>query len=240
LKALEADADYKRFVSNAVGIPIAELATCWSGLRTVTYAIPEWVMGESRANFPLKPTDLPRLAYSLAPRIAKIPGGAVASLRARVAEYYVSNYLEAKLIQYKRFSPLRSVIEDTLRAAHLPFRYVERYPSAFVDRATAQGRKLNVRTGKTAVLECRGAIINWQSAHDSHTNDKRKELCGRAVAVRYTWDPAKRVFVPRPHVEKTILVVDGTWCQEDLSALAAAGWDEVLYPDELERLPAIV
>jgi hypothetical protein len=35
-----------------------------------------------------------------------------------------------------------------------------------------------------------------------------------------------------------VLIVDGTWCQDDLDALAVAGWDGIYYPDELERLVA--
>jgi hypothetical protein len=79
-------------------------------------------------------------------------------------------------------------------------------------------------------------LINWQSAHHSHTNDKKKELCGRAVALRYSWDSKTNTFIPRPGIKKLILVLDGTWKQGDLDALVRAGWDEIFYPDEMDKL----
>jgi hypothetical protein len=33
-----------------------------------------------------------------------------------------------------------------------------------------------------------------------------------------------------------ILIVDGTWRQDDLEVLANAGWDEIYYPDEINRV----
>jgi len=77
-------------------------------------------------------------------------------------------------------------------------------------------------------------LINWQSAHDSHTNDKKKELCGRAAGLRYHWNG--KSFVRRPGVEKLLLLLDGTWCDEDLKALLQSGWDDVFYPDEIDKL----
>jgi len=35
-------------------------------------------------------------------------------------------------------------------------------------------------------------------------------------------------------------IEDGTWTQKDLNALVAAGWDEIYYPDELDKLKASV
>ena len=35
-------------------------------------------------------------------------------------------------------------------------------------------------------------------------------------------------------------VVDVTWRQPDLDALVRVGWDEISYPDQLDKLPAAV
>lgn len=35
-------------------------------------------------------------------------------------------------------------------------------------------------------------------------------------------------------------IADGTWTQKDLNALVAAGWDEIYYPDEIDKLKASV
>jgi hypothetical protein len=34
--------------------------------------------------------------------------------------------------------------------------------------------------------------------------------------------------------------VDGTWKQSDLEALSRAGWDEIFYPDEIEKVVAAI
>ena len=41
-------------------------------------------------------------------------------------------------------------------------------------------------------------------------------------------------------MDKLILVVDGTWQQSDLDALVRAGWDEIFYPDEMEKLATAI
>jgi len=33
-----------------------------------------------------------------------------------------------------------------------------------------------------------------------------------------------------------ILLLDGTWRQKDIDALVSAGWDEIYYPDEIDKL----
>ena len=44
----------------------------------------------------------------------------------------------------------------------------------------------------------------------------------------------------RPGIEKLILVLDGTWRQNDLDSLLRAGWDEIFYPDEMDELAKAV
>jgi hypothetical protein len=83
-------------------------------------------------------------------------------------------------------------------------------------------------------MEANRSFIKWQSAHGSHTNDKKKELSGRAIGLRYHWSGSE--FVRRPGLRKMILVLDGTWKQADLNALLRAGWDEIFYPDEMDQL----
>ena len=37
-----------------------------------------------------------------------------------------------------------------------------------------------------------------------------------------------------------MLLLDGTWTQKDLDTLVRAGWDEIYYPDEIDKLKASV
>ena len=132
--------------------------------------------------------------------------------------------IEAKLVTYKMYEPLLELIKlsvPNVRSASLP--------SCFREACASSGR-----SGNSGLAMAGNTLINWQSAHGSHTNDKKKELCGRAIGLRYHWNG--KGFVRRPSVRKMILVVDGTWKQADLAALLRAGWDEIFYPDEMDQL----
>ena len=139
---------------------------------------------------------------------------------------YFNNLIEAKLCTYRMFEPLRLLIEGSLSGIKK-----DAVRSCFGEKA-----ELPAQATKTTILRKGKTLINWQSCHGSHTNDKKKELCGRAVALRYSWDATTKKFIKRPGVEKLLLVVDGTWRREDLLALARAGWDEIFYPDEMDKL----
>jgi hypothetical protein len=108
---------------------------------------------------------------------------------------------------------------------------LEKIRSCFGEKAELPGQAT-----KTTVLRKGKTLINWQSVSDAGRDHKKKELCGRAVALRYSWDATNKKFIKRPLVEKLLLVVDGTWRREDLLALARAGWDEIFYPDEMDKL----
>jgi hypothetical protein len=100
--------------------------------------------------------------------------------------------------------------------------------------AEAAGEDVREDSGGIQLLRVGSTLINWQSAHGSHTNDKKKELSGRAIGLRFTWSNGR--FMRRPNVDKLILVLDGTWRHEDLKALLRAGWDEIFFPDEMDKL----
>lgn len=82
-------------------------------------------------------------------------------------------------------------------------------------------------------------LIKWQTAF-ANPRDKRKELCGRAIGLRYSWDEEKQRFTPRKNIRKMILLLDGTWEQCDIDALIRSGWDEIFYPDEIDKLRSAI
>ena len=234
LQRAETDPGYRKFVARSVGVPEGELDDDWSGYRTVTYALPEWIMGNSRQNFPLRATDLPRTAYVFAPHVANVDPSKLAQLKSQITEFYIANYLEAKLIQYRNFDPLRDLVEAALTRARLPYKVVERFPSAFVERALAAGARLNVRTGCTEVVQTSSTLVAWQSISEQGRDHKTKELIGRAYAVAHTWDGER--FVPRSGVRRLCLLLDGEVDAADITALIRGGWDDVVYPDEMDKL----
>ena len=137
-------------------------------------------------------------------------------------DVYISTYLEAKLAAHRSLDPVGVIVLGALGGSK------SRVVTCFAERIGT------ARSGKTECLVVRNTIIKWQSAHGSHTNDKRKELCGRAIGLKYHWDGTD--FVPRAGVKKMVLVLDGSWEQGDINALLQAGWDDIFFPDEIDRL----
>ena len=57
-----------------------------------------------------------------------------------------------------------------------------------------------------------------------------------ATGLRYSWNNEKGEFEKRTGVEKLILLLDGNWKQHHLDFLLNSGWDEIFYPDEIDKL----
>jgi len=94
--------------------------------------------------------------------------------------------------------------------------------------------------GRTNVYRAADTIIWYKAAHVGHQTDKKKELQSTVASWWQTWDSIKQMFVPTKDFKKTILVIDGDWEEEDLKLMHAFGWDEFLYPDELDKLPHLI
>ena len=168
------------------------------------------------------------VAEVLAEHLCSFTAAAIQNLATEIQERYIAKELTAVLLTHRGFDPIGALVKSRPELVHA---IDVRIQSCFAERAALGGSGAS-----TGVVIAKTTLINWQSAHDSHTNDKRKELCGRAVSLRYTWDASKACFVARPGVKKLVLIVDGTWTQDDLDALAKAGWDEILYPDQMDKL----
>lgn len=138
----------------------------------------------------------------------------------------IDTIINAKLCSYSGFDPLGELLEAAIPGlTHIRLR------ACYAEAASLRGSVAVIQLGKS-----KSTLINWQSATDDGKDHKVKELCGRAAALRYTWDESAKEFVQRPGVKKLCLVVDGSWTQSDLDTLALAGWDEIFYPDEMAKL----
>ena len=135
-----------------------------------------------------------------------------------------------KLLTHQDFEPLPALIETACGST------VARTsaPSVMAELAgmTVQD------AGRMPVFAFYRGLIFWQSAHGSHVNDKRKELCGRARALKYTKTGSG--FWRRNSAQRMLLVLDGEWRDKDLKVLYESGWDEIFYPDEMDALVASV
>jgi hypothetical protein len=153
--------------------------------------------------------------------------------REAIRQQYVSKELEVGLLTHPGFDPVRALLLEALQNAGLEAKPLT-VQSAFAERATAEGAEIDGRSSATSLLKAHSAYLCWQSAHDSHTNDKKKEICGRVAGLRHHWNGTS--FVRRPGVDQLIVVLDGTWKDDDIRALLQSGWDDVYYPDEMDRV----
>ena len=108
--------------------------------------------------------------------------------------------------------------------------------TAFVGSAAAG---VNVEVPYVLTLQdSRRVLIHRVNANDGHAADKRKEFSSKIRSIRY--QQKGNAFVPRADVAATVLVIDGKWIPESnedplshIRMLTVAGWDYVVYPDQL-------
>ncbi len=208
----------------------------WLAKHTLGLGLTDWHSSPSKQNFAFTEDDLARVSDALCRRLSKANAPKPARDTGRMTEALVQTVLEAKLLTYRNFKPFQTLLERELKKSGLATSLEVAVRACFAEAASAAGANLDPRSSGTTVMRVKNSLINWQAAHDSHTNDKRKELCGRAPALRYSWNATTGRYVSRPNTDKLLLIVDGTWGQNDLDALARAGWDEIFYPDEMDKL----
>ena len=169
-------------------------------------------------------------AFVLASEFSAVSEKKLAGLESDLTETWRSSTFEARLLTHRSFDSLLLLIRQ-----ECPAMVVIREKACF-----AQAAQLGGLSGDIQVARINNTLINWQSASDAGRDHKKKELCGRAVGLRYSWDTKTKTFIKRPGLDKLILVVDGTWRQSDLDALVQSGWDEIFYPDEMDKLAAAI
>lgn len=188
----------------------------------------DWTTRSNRTQVPDEVIQC--VADVLSDKFSKLGREKVTHLSNSLVASYIHNLLEAKLCTYRLFEPLFQLL-----AKHIEHIEKKKIRTCFAEKAGISGA-----AGQTTVAIANHTAIKWQTATDAGKDHKRKELCGRAVGLRYTWDATENTFKPRPEVQKLVLLLDGTWTQKDLDALIKAGWDEIYYPDEIDKLKAAI
>lgn len=186
------------------------------------FVLPDWV--HRRGNKSFSPEELLQVTTILSERLVKISFARAKAILSEMAEANATHILEAKVIPYRMFDPIGKLLESNIPG----------FKETQVDVCFREASGVRGQAGRMVIGKAKHTLINWQSCTDSGRDHKKKELCGRAVGLRYHWNGT--AFVPRPGVNKLILVLDGTWKDEDIQALVRAGWDEIYYPDEMDRL----
>lgn len=178
----------------------------------------------------LLPDAIAALAGVLAAQLARLSPRRAAELAARVTSTSLEGILEGRVLFNPRFEPLRWLLEERIGPLEVPetvpcpdwlheyFRSPCLFPAESFHRLDGLWLRAVTLTGAAIPA-------------------KRDELAATARGVRYQYLPEQNVFVRRPGIRRLALVVDGGLSQGDVEVLARAGWDPILYPDELDQLP---
>jgi hypothetical protein len=202
--------------------PTGGVPRIWAG----GFVLSDWA--HRRRADQLTTRELEMIATVLSARIKEIGARRLSSLCSEMASANATHILEAKVIPYRMFDPIGVLLHSEIAD----------FEEIRIDVCFREAAGIAGQAGRMVVGKAQKTLINWQSAHDTHTNDKKKELCGRGVGLRYHWNGSS--FMRRPGVDKLILVLDGTWRDEDIQALVRAGWDEIYFPDEMDRIAKAV
>jgi hypothetical protein len=204
----------------------------WRMGRTIWLGLADWSNGPSAQNFRLYDDDLARVVDALCRRLSLVDPN---SLRGRMQELQrvqFTSTFDGKVMSHQ-FDPLRSLVLESLKGNGLP-RTECSLSSCFADRVRHGIATIDPRTAGTSVIVSKQTAIASQTMTKQGRDHKRKEFASRAVSIRYAW--SEKGFIPRPGINKLILVLDGEIGTRELDVLRTSGWDDILYPEEMEKL----
>jgi hypothetical protein len=121
---------------------------------------------------------------------------------------------------------------------HFPRAVKKRIPSGLVEygRHTGKDNALTPNDLSTEGIVIGKTFVKWQSAYgQENSKHKMSELRGRHAQLCFEFSH-EGTFVPRRSVEKTLLIIDGTWTAEEIRLLGESGWDKIVYADELQEI----
>jgi hypothetical protein len=187
----------------------------------------DWVSGLAKAE--LAPWQILLVSIILARRIEMLSGSVSAAI-AHLPDFIRRTTYEDRIAPYRFFEPIPALIMLYLNRAMVANRLDERHPTLVSDSSPS-----NRGAGTTAVLVLGSTLVHWKSAHDSHTSDKTKELCGRAFALKHRAGHGG-IIVPAPGIRTLALVLDGDFSANDVSHLRRSGWDHIVGSQDIEKL----
>jgi hypothetical protein len=209
--------------------------------RTIEYGLRDFLYGEARTNFNIYRSELAIIAFVLSQRLAEQVGStAPRGVGRQARDFFVADTIETKLLSHPSFQPIKLLITNELQKRRMKFTDIPYFPSPLRGLAVADGIKVNIRAGSTNVLRVNSTLIRWISVSDAGKVHKTKEFCGRAWGFRACVNEITGYVAPSDWLRKTILAVDGTFTADDLSLLIRCGWDEIYYPDEMDKLAAAI
>jgi hypothetical protein len=167
----------------------------------------------------------------LAEKLQEFSCDRIADLTSQLSEVYINSNLEKKLLPYRNFEPLLWLLETELKKQNKPYEAKTPYPG-WINEYAAVGK----RSATTPFIRVGETLIHWKSVSDSGKSHKKKELSARARSIKYQYHPTSKTFTRRKGVTQLVLIVDGTFDNNDLQILASSGWDIIVYADQIPDL----
>jgi hypothetical protein len=165
------------------------------------------------------------VSKALAKRLGRVSKAWLTTKQAEISRFALTGQFEDKIYKTASFDP---ILEEIL--FHLP--------AGSLTRSKRTPTFLTGHIGKGAAtcdtLQIGDTLIMWQSASAQGDDHKTKELCGRIGMLRVTTDSSGRSHPAS--FKRAVLVVDGTWQQDQLGRLGVAGFDAIYYVDEIDKL----
>ena len=174
------------------------------------------------------PEYMSAIAVSLSKRFSEVSRSEIPRLKENLITWIKKEQLDDRIIPYRNFEPLKWLLEEELKEMNITFEERKPYGGWINDIANLTGT-----TATTPFLRARNILFHWKSSYGSHVNDKTKELAGRIRNVRYQYDASNSTFSYRQGIDTYVLIVDGDWKNKHLETLTQAGWDKIIYPDEI-------
>lgn len=198
------------------------------GISSGYISIADWTNRVAGATVPL--SVLREVAEVLANKVANIGESRLHNIGDRLVAVTKKSILENRLIPYRNFEPLLWLFKVELQKQGVS--HVWKIPyEGWVNEYARVGR----RVATTPFVKVGNTLVHWKSVSDAGKVHKKKELAARARSVKYQYHPDTSAFTRRMGVDRLTLIVDGTFDDADLKVISEAGWDRIVYPDEIRN-----
>jgi len=207
------------------------------GSRTIEYGFRDWLYGDARQNFDLRGFELFVICAVLSEDLLNVTGGVFPkSKEAETKKVFVDDTIETKLLAHSGFRPVKGLILAYLNQSGFEVNDISYFQNPLRLLATGRGEVVNIRAGSTNVIIVNSTLIRWVSVSDEGRDHKVKEFCGKVGVWRAISLSDATQGAIKGEVFRYLLVVDGSFRAEDFEKLFDAGWDEIFYPDEMDKL----
>lgn len=200
-----------------------------SGFGSGYMTIADWA--NRKPGTKLSEKQLSIMAEVLANRVKDVGKQNLKPLIDKVIAVDIKSSLEDRLIPYWKFESILYLLYRELDKQGVTYKKKTSYVGWVSEYTAAKNR-----SGTTPFVQIDDTLIHWKSSYTSHVHDKTKELSARARNIRYQFDSKTKAFSRRKGVNRLALIVDGDWTEANLRNLANAGWDIIVYPDEIPDL----